>query len=207
MPYMRIEELKAACDFGNLERSALELSQKGGFIVASAHMGPWEVGGMCLSATGLTVNTVALRHSTEAITAFFNERRVLSGLRVLSMESAFPGLKSALDRGECVALLIDRAYGGAKRRYRFLEREAELPIGYLMLAVRCRVPVVIAAFVFSSDGGFESVVEGVHYPDPDLSEDEAIDRLQERCIEDLESLVKTYSDQWFHFSQIGSVER
>ncbi|NIM19753.1 MAG: hypothetical protein GTO51_05850 [Candidatus Latescibacteria bacterium] len=204
LPALGVEELKTAADTEILEMFSRGLSSKGGFIMTSAHMGPWEIGGVWLAANGFKVNTVALDHPSEPVTVFFNERRELFGMRVFPLKSSFMSLKHALDRGECIVLLVDRSYGGTGRQSRWFGRDVSLPIGHLLLAMRCRVPVVTSAFVFDVKEGFKLVIKGVHYPDPQLGEKDAIKHLQSRCLEDLESLVKEFSDQWYQFTHLES---
>ncbi|MFH1754133.1 MAG: lysophospholipid acyltransferase family protein [Candidatus Latescibacterota bacterium] len=197
-PLLKREDLR---NVGNAQDFA-ELTRKlgnSGFIIATPHLGPWEVGGLWLAANGLTVNTVALDHTAEAVTAFFNQRREHSGLKIFPHRNSFHNLKDALNQGECVALLVDRGYGGASARSRWFGRELELPIGHILLSIRTCKPVLTGAFLFNEDGGFNCEVKGLYYPDLLLTEEEAVEQMQTRCLADFESLIKEHSDQWFHF--------
>ncbi len=199
MPQLEIEDLKATGDSAGFRELAEDLTKKSGFIVVSAHLGPWEMGGVWLAANELKVNTVALDHPAEAVTAFFNKRRELSGLKIFPMRGSFGDLKEALERSECVALIVDRDYGGAGKHCRWFGIDTKLPIGHLLLAYRCRVPVLTGAFVFDSSGGLRCVIKRLHHPDTSLSEEDAVTNLQKECLKDLEELIETYSDQWFQF--------
>ena len=199
LPRMDIEEFKNAQGNEDFKSLAEELSQEGGFIIVSAHLGPWEMGGVWLAAGGLKVNTVALSHPARAVTAFFNQRRELSGLTIHPLRKSFDALAAALERNECVALLVDRDYGAAGRECDWFGIRQRLPIGHLLLAHRARVPLLTGAFVFESGGGFRYVVKGIYRPEPELGEEEMIGRMQPKVLSDLEDLVRTYSDQWFQF--------
>jgi KDO2-lipid IV(A) lauroyltransferase len=199
LPRMDIEEFKQARGNEDFKNLAEGLSREGGFIIVTAHLGPWEMGGVWLAVNDLKVNTVALNHPARAVTKFFNQRRELSGLKIHSPRGSFDVLLAALERGECVALLVDRDYGAAGLDAGWFGTPQRMPIGHLLLAHRAQVPLLTGAFVFNPGGGFRYVVKGVYRPEPELGESEMIERMQKKVLSDLEELVRTYSDQWFQF--------
>jgi KDO2-lipid IV(A) lauroyltransferase len=176
-----------------------QLSKTSGFVIVTAHLGPWEMGGIWATVNGLKVNTVALNHPTRAVTAFFNQRRELSGMTIHPPRGSFDALKDALDRRECVALLVDRDYGTASRKCEWFGITQPLPIGHLLLAHRSQVPLLTGAFLFGPGGGYQYVMKGLYPPDAGISEEEMVERMQQKVLSDLEELVRTYSDQWFQF--------
>ncbi len=200
-PLLTHEDLKSVGNAEDFMAITKDLD-KNGFIIATGHLGPWEVGGLWLAANGFNVNTVALDHPAEDVTAFFNQRREHSGLKIFPLRNSFHQLKDALEQGECVALLVDRDYGSASTQSRFFGRDVRLPIGHILLAIRTGKPILTGAFVFNSHGGFTCEIKGLYHPDPSLSEEEDIERLQSKCMEDFESLIAEHSDQWFHFLPI-----
>jgi KDO2-lipid IV(A) lauroyltransferase len=197
-PLLTNEDLKSVGNADNFMGMTKDL-EKSGFIIATGHLGPWEVGGLWLAANGFHVNTVALDHPAEDVTAFFNQRREHSGLKIFPLRNSFHQLEEALEKGECVALLVDRDYGSASTQCRFFGREVRLPIGHILLSIRTGKPIVTGAFLFNSHGGFTCEIKGLYRPDPSLSEEEAIERMQAKCLRDLEALIERYSDQWFQF--------
>ena len=199
LPRMDLEEFRRARGNEDFKRLAEELGRTGGFVIVTAHLGPWEMGGVWLAVSGLKVNTVALNHPAGAVTAFFNQRRELSGLAIHPPRGSFDALAAALDKRECVALLVDRDYGAASRDCEWFGVSRPMPIGHLLLAHRCRVPLLTGAFVFDPGGGFRYVVKNMYRPEPELEEEAMIGRLQRKVLSDLEDLVRTYSDQWFQF--------
>jgi len=153
LPYVARNELKEACNYAGIDSLSADLRRGGGFVIAGPHVGPWEMAGACLSALGLKVHTVVLDHPSRSVTEFFDRRRSEAGLICHPVGGSFPVLADALDRGECVALLVDRAHGKTRRTYTMFGREVSLPMGHAALSVRCRVPVVSAGCVFDGAGG------------------------------------------------------
>lgn len=207
LPFLDPDELFARCDISQLEHAMGELRARTNavpgaripFIIASAHVGPWEVGGYCLSKLGYEVHGVALDHPSAPVTKFYSARRSYLGLHVYPVSGSFPQLRAALVRGGCVALLIDRSYGKAKKRFDFFGAETEFSLGHLVLSARCRVPVLTGALVFDGRKRFRYVHGGTHFPDDHDDEFEKLERLQEKCLRDLEWIILAHSDQWFHF--------
>lgn len=199
MPNYEWESLKKRCDFTDFSKATAALGEKQPFIITSAHIGPWELGGLCLSRMGYKVHTVALDHPSKRVTRFYDERRKSVGIMAYPVADSFALLKEALDNREVVGLLTDRSYGRAKKRCRFFEVELELPIGYLVLAVRCKVPVITGAIILDGGDGFKWVHGGVHYPPKDGDDSEKIEILQKKCVSDFEKIIEGHSEQWFLF--------
>jgi lauroyl/myristoyl acyltransferase len=206
LPFMRWEEVAARCDMSAFERALEENGITDSFIVASAHIGPWELGGYCLCRMGFRVHTVALEHPSPWVTRFYTARRARLGVVAYPREGSFYRLKEALDDGACVALLVDRAYGKAKKAFTLFGVEADFPLGHLLLAVRSRVPVLTGALVFDGRDRFRYVHGGAHRIAAGTNEIEGVERVQEACLRDLEGIIRAYSDQWCHFQPLGRTE-
>ena len=206
LPFFDPDELFARCDMSALRAELEKLGDKRAFVMATAHVGPWELGGFALTRMGYNVHTVALDHRSARVTDFYSERRSYVGVRAHSLSGSFMELKEAIDHGDCVALMIDRAYGKAKKRFSMFGVATEFPLGHLVLAARGKAPVLTGVVVFDGPKRFRYVHGGTHFPDENDDEFEKLERLQESCLRDLESLIRAHSDQWFHFIPIVRTE-
>lgn len=206
LPFMRWEDIAVRADLGELRRALEESGTTHSFVIASAHIGPWELGGYCLSRIGFRVHTVALEHPSKWVTRFYSGRRARLGVQAYPMEGSFYRLKEALDGGGCVALLVDRAYGKAKKRFTLFGVDGEFPLGHLVLAVRGGVPVLTGAMVFEGRDRFRYVHGGIHRVEPGTNESERVEEVQEACLRDLERIIRDHSDQWCHFWPLGRTE-
>lgn len=202
LPSTSLEELRARCDYGGIDMVVEGLRRNGGFIIAGPHVGPWEVGGACLSALGVRIHTVALDHPSARVTGFFEERRRMAGIVSYPIGRSFSPLCDALEQGACVALLIDRTYGRSPQSFPMFGRSILLPTGHAALAVRCRVPILTAVCVFAPRSTFKFVFNGPYYPDTSLDEKAAVEDLHRRCRTDMEQFIRTHVDQWFNFQSL-----
>ncbi|HEX6789943.1 MAG TPA: hypothetical protein VF247_01415, partial [Candidatus Krumholzibacteria bacterium] len=142
LPFFKPEEVFARCDIEELRAQVADLPPGRGFIIATGHIGPWELGGYCLTQMGYEVHTVALDHPSSEVTEFFSARRDYIGVRAHPIQGSVGKLKEALDAGKCVALLIDRAYGKAKKRSLFFGVMKDFPLGHVVLSIRTGVPIL-----------------------------------------------------------------
>jgi KDO2-lipid IV(A) lauroyltransferase len=200
LPTYQWEQLRERVDFDALKGAAAALGDKPSFLLASIHMGPWELGGLCLSRYGFKIHTVALDHPTPQVTEFFDERRRRIGVINHPLRKSYSILKAALQDGDCVALLVDRAYGATSKRYDFFGVSHLFPIGHLLLAASTGVPIITGALVFDGEDRYKYVQGGVHYPPREGTEDfDKLERIQQACLRDFEAIIKEHSEQWFQF--------
>jgi lauroyl/myristoyl acyltransferase len=204
LPNYEWPEIRDRVDMSDLEAVLASLGERPAFLLASLHMGPWEVGGLCLSRRGYKLHTVALDHPTRQVTDFFDHRRRRIGVINHPMRKSYGALKEALEGGDCVALLVDRAYRASSKRFRFFGVDQKFPMGYLMLAGSTGVPIITGALVFADGDRVRYVQGGVHHPPPEGTRDiDKLEELQEACLRDFEEIIRKHSDQWFHFWPLG----
>jgi lauroyl/myristoyl acyltransferase len=134
------------------------------------------------------------------VTRFFDERRRRIGVVNHPIRKSYSALKGALDAGDCVALLVDRAYGATAKRFEVFGVEHKFPMGHLLLSGSTGVPILTGALVFDGKDRIKYVQGGVHYPPPEGTEDfDKLEDVQRACLRDFERIIKEYSEQWFQF--------
>jgi KDO2-lipid IV(A) lauroyltransferase len=204
LPTYRWEELRDRIDMSGFESAVAELGERPAFLVASLHMGPWELGGLCLSRMGYKLHTPALDHPSENVTRFFDQRRRSIGVINHPLRNSYSILKEALENGDCVGLLVDRAYGATHKRFEFFGVQQPFPLGHLVLSASTGVPIITGALVFDRGDRFKFVYSGLHFPPTDGKEDlDKLEALQAECLRDFEKVIVEYSDQWFQFERLA----
>ncbi|MBI4721277.1 MAG: lysophospholipid acyltransferase family protein [Chitinivibrionia bacterium] len=202
LPAITDADLMRGSDFSEFDEVLRKLEPGKGFIIVTAHLGPWELGGLYMRTRNHTLHTVALDHPSRRVTAFFNERRLAANTVCHPLDWSFKMLKQALDRGECVVLLIDRDYKTPNKRFTFFGLPSCLPGSHLLLAARCGVPVIPGAFLFKPGGGFKGIFRGPYFIANTTNRLAAMDALQERCLRDLEDMIRDHPEQYFHFDSL-----
>lgn len=189
-------------DFSGFDAVIDKLEPGRGFIIVAAHLGPWELGGIYMKHKNIRMHTVALDHPTRQATRFFNERREYANTTCYPLDGSFPKLKRALESGECVVILIDRDYKTTNKQFTFFGVPVSLPTSHLLLAARCRVPLVTGAFILQPEGGFRGIFRGPYNISGSADRLAAMEEIQMRCLADLEDFIRAYPDQYFHFEPL-----
>ncbi len=118
-----------------------------GVILATAHVGNWDISGRALHATGRPVHLVMGREPNETTQEYARRSREQAGVRVIytdsSVFSAFNMIR-ALRRNEILAIQIDRSNGGSDsaRPIEFFGGRAPFQEGPFHLARLSGAPVV-----------------------------------------------------------------
>ncbi|MGH7150749.1 MAG: lysophospholipid acyltransferase family protein, partial [Planctomycetota bacterium] len=131
--------------YEGLERFlALEPGKKG-VIVATAHLGAWEVGGVAFARRGYPLAVVSAVDEDESIEGFRVETRRRLGVETIRIGADALSAVRAVDwlrRGGVLALLVDRPLGGPAIETTFLGRRREVPSGYASLALAAGAPIL-----------------------------------------------------------------
>ncbi len=189
------------CVFEGEELFKPFLQQGRGIILAGAHLGCWELGGHFLGRWNIPVNLVVIEREAAGIRRLFDQATPGKRFRILTNDDnplrSVPIL-AALRRGEIVALLGDRSFGGADLEVNFLGGNARLPVGPYHLAAASGAPVFQVFVVREKLGRYRFVA----FPPEWISREEirsdraAVRTRVSRYAERLETLVRQYPFQW-----------
>lgn len=175
-----------------------------GVIIATAHTGGWEVAGPMLSEVHPAEVVIVMRRERDPrARAIQDEARLRAGVKVVHIgDSPFDALPLLryLKGGAVVAMQIDRAYPGMrKRKVSFLGEEFQVPEGPLTLSALSGAPILP---MFTRRLGFMDYEVAVSPPIrlPRRPSDEEIDRAAQAMSAAMEAFVKAHPTQWFHFA-------
>ena len=160
-----------------------------GFVIASSHVGNFELAGYSFSLGKKRLNALVYAAETEAVMSgrekLFDQRNIRMVRVSEDMQHLFI-VSSALADGEVVAVPADRLFGSEKSiRCRFFGEEARFPAGPYALAAAREVPVV-AVFVMKT-GVTTYRISAIKVENP-----AGFAAL-------LEETVRKYPYQWFNF--------
>ncbi len=113
------------------------LADDHGLVLVLAHVGNWRSLMPLLGISGKTVNAILHRDPEEPISVTWSDPRSQGTLNVIDPSSPFGGLVeavAALERGEIVAIMGDRSWGGRTVGVPFLGGTVRLPVSPYALA-------------------------------------------------------------------------
>jgi lauroyl/myristoyl acyltransferase len=178
------------------------LAQGRGVLLATMHVGQWDLGLRLLSRFEVPVHVVMRREAAPDVSRYADELRAWDRLRVheLGAPALAVTLLAALGRGEIVAIQLDRPFGAGVMRVPFFGEEADLPTGPIQLALAANAPL-LPMFVLLDSGARYRLLT---LP-PMRFERRGPEPLGEgmtRLVEVMESVVARYPDQWFNFYDV-----
>jgi KDO2-lipid IV(A) lauroyltransferase len=177
-----------------LENLDKALAQGKGVVLASAHLGNWEMGGMTLARLGYPVHGIALKHKDERINRIFERRRGAHGLRIIPFNGNFRSCFRVLKDNGVLGLVSDRLFGERGMPVEFLKRRVNFPTGIFRFSRATGAPVVPAFFI---NKGFDRYALEVEPALPPAEEREFIQSFARL----LEKKIRDYPTQWFIFQR------
>ena len=182
------------------ERLHAALTSRRGFVVATAHIGNWDLAGRLLSSYGRTVHVLMAPEQEVAIQRLLREYRRFANLRFVSNEDAgvFMHLLMALRRGEVVAFQADRATGHRSDvAVTFFGAPVSFPSGPFTLAAAARVPVLPCFCLMRPDRLYDIFVDEAIVVERG-GEEVALQQM----VRVLERYIAMAPDQWFNFYNV-----
>ena len=165
-------------------------------VVATAHTGNWD---LCACAVA---KQVPLAVVTKHLKLRFADRlwhwvRGRFGLQLLSVGRAAAGAAAALRGGRCVAMLIDQAPERSRATVltQFLGAPARVDLSPALLAMRAKVPLLVAFPTRGEDGVHGLVLVGRFAP-PERPRRAWAESVMRQATAALESEVRNNPEQW-----------
>jgi len=180
------------------------LDEEKGFIIASSHVGNFELCGYLLKQEKKRINALVFGGETKQVMEnrmkIFNINNV-SIIPVFNDMSHIFAVNEVLSAGEIVSMPCDRSFGSEKCvESDFLSGKAEFPIGAFTLAVLFDVPVLSIFVMKKSVSNYHVYVKPVS-PNHSInvSKKEKTELLTYEFVKNLEEIVKKYPEQWFNY--------
>ncbi|MDR1666654.1 MAG: lysophospholipid acyltransferase family protein [Bacteroidales bacterium] len=177
-------------------------SEACGHFFVSAHVGNYELSGYLVKHKK-QLHTVVFGGESAELTKhrerLFRENNV--SMLPVSQEWAFIlSIMSALSEGETVSMLCDRTFGSNKSvECDFLGGKADFPVGAFKIAVQCGTPI-IAVFVLKKGlSRYHIHLKPLSVDTTNLSVKKQVRKYVAAFVEELESIVRMYPEQWFNY--------
>ena len=183
-----------------------------GLILLTSHVGDWQTSIANMGALDVPVH---LQFQLEAHTAgrhVFDLAGEQKRFRIVSPQGFLGGLVElthALQAGECVAVMGDRAWGGKTRTAPFLGEPAAFPITPYHLATVTGADLVVLLTVRTGKCAYriEHVWITKHDQWRTKPRTEAVDELLRRYVQCLENCLAEHPLMWFNFFDFWGRDR
>lgn len=187
------------------------LARGKGAIVVVGHLGNWDAGGAWVGARGNRLVTVAEVLKPRRMFDFFVAHRAKLGMTIFpAVAGVTERLVSAVDEGAVVAILGDRDLKGKGPTVTFCGEETTFPAGPAAVALRTRVPLIVAGvYGIQLPGGKRGWLGDIGAPIelPATDDPNALQVLTQRVAEQLEAAIKRRPEEWHVFQPFWSADR
>ncbi len=177
----------------NLEEA---LSLNRGVILASAHLGNWELAGSYI-ATRKKISVIIKRQKNPLFNKYMIESRNKMNIKVIDMKTSLREVMKDLKNNYIVTILIDQNAGRRGIKTDFLSHPASTYAGTAKIALKTKSPIVPAFAVRDKNDINTFYFEKPIYTDNLEYNDENIKKITDELNKILEKYILTYPEQWF----------
>ena len=188
------------------------LDEEKGFIIASSHVGNFELSGYLLKQDKKRINAMVFGGETKEVMENRLKALKMNNISIIpvvdDMSHIFT-VHEALSAGEIVSMPCDRIFGSAKSvECDFLSGKADFPIGGFTLAASFDVPVVSIFAIKENVSNYHVYVKPLTLDNSIKisSKREKAELLTREFAKELETIVRKYPKQWFNFYEFWKEE-
>jgi phosphatidylinositol dimannoside acyltransferase len=191
------DDLDARLEAEGLEHLDQVLQDGRGAIIATPHLGSWDLGGAWLAGRGYPLVAVVERLEPPRLLEWFAAVRRRIGLEVVVRGSdVWDRLEEAVGRNQVAVLVCDRDLSGRGVPVELFGEETTLPAGPAKLARLCGTPVLPVA-IYGLDGGRHRGMVRPPLTVRRTGDEEAdVAELTQRLAVELEGLIRQAPEQW-----------
>ena len=191
-PSLNRENVHRLIRYEGLENFTNAMARGRGVLVATAHLGNWELSAFSHAYMTAPMHFVVRPLDNPRLDAWVTRRRTLSGNHIIRKKEAARGILHALHAGDAVGVLIDQNVVPAEGVFiDFFGRKACAGTAFVKFAHHSGAPVIPGFALWESQ---ESRYVLRFYPEIEMTGDIAAD--SQRVHSFLESIIRRYPDQW-----------
>ena len=200
LPSISNAEVRELFEIRGLGHIDTALARGKGLVIATAHLGPYELAAACVAAHGYTVYGMVENLDPEVLQALESYRSA-TGLHTVNMKDGLRAAYRILGEGHILALVADRAIGDTRGAIEvpFAGGRRLVPTGPAVFA-QATGAALITGFAYRNPRGKPRYVIELDPPLFAESRDAAErDRLMTAVVERISAAVRRNPDQWFVF--------
>jgi predicted LPLAT superfamily acyltransferase len=180
------------------------LDQPKGAIIASAHVGNFEIAGYLLNQKSKKLRPVVFKNEAAVYKQLREQNLVVNNIEMIEIDEDREyifHIYSALKDGNLISMPCDRYSKGMKSTPAlFMEKNTVFPTGAFHLAVQLDVPVFTIFVMKENSRKYTIYVKKLEQiMTDDIPKEEKVMKLLHEYIVELESIVKKYPSQWYNY--------
>ncbi|MBN1504509.1 MAG: hypothetical protein JW952_05575, partial [Candidatus Eisenbacteria bacterium] len=202
IPGLDKERISQSVRFEGRDNLDSALSGGKGAILATAHIGNWELAGAALALLGYKLHVVAGVQFSRSLSEHVKEMKRRMDISVVSPEEGYRALFRALHENECVVLLVDGDVFMEGLSMDLFSKPARVPSGAASLSLRTMAPVVPGYIKREGRFRFQVCFDKPIFPNPSGDKTKDVERMTEQVMSRVESYIEQNLDQWCIFRNV-----
>lgn len=195
LPHLSREELLGSVEVVGREHLEAALARRRGVILASSHIGNWELAAVMIAQFGYTLHAVAGVQLNRWLSGAVRETKTELAIQTVSPEDGFRKLLRALDHNDPIALVVDGDIYAHGVNVEFFGRTYHFPAGPGVLAQRTGALIVCGYCERVSPGKFRMVMEKPLDP----ADFATVAEVNQAVASRIEEHIRGHLDQWCIF--------
>ncbi len=195
LPHLSREELLGSVEVIGKEHLDMGLARGRGVILASTHIGNWELAGVMVAQWGYPLHAVAGVQLARWLSGAIRDSKTELSITTISPEDGFRKIMRALDHNDPVALMVDGDLYAHGHTVEWFGRPTPFPAGPGVLAQRTGALVLCGYCVRTTPGRFRIVIE----PPLDPATFATTAELHQAVAATAERHIRAHIDQWCIF--------
>lgn len=195
LPHLSRQELLASVEVVGKEHLDRALERGRGCIIASTHLGNWELAAVMVAQWGYSLHAVAGVQLGRWLSGAVRDTKSELSIVTVSPEDGFRKLIRALEHNDPVALVVDGDIYKHGTPVELFGREYNFPAGPGVLAQRLGTPIICGYCERVQPGRFRIVIEPALEPTQFAS----TAALNQAVADTIERHIREHLDQWCIF--------
>lgn len=174
----------------------------GPLIVATAHMGNWDLAGVASKLDNLPIFSIARRQKNPLTDSLLNKMRNATGMEVVLNDSrVLQNVVKKLKAGNVLAILPDVRQKDSDIQVDFLNGKASLGAGTALFAQMAKCPVIPVVLTRHGWTQHDCRVFEPIAPDPSAGKKEDRARIMQELVSVLDAEIQAHPEQYFWFNK------
>lgn len=193
-----LPRMQKLIDFGPRFEALVERinSKKEGMVIVGPHLSGFDFVGQAAAMKGMRAIVITFAQPSEGY-KWQNDIRQYAGLEIAPASMGV--MKESMKRlkgGETVLTGVDRPVPDPRYKPNFFGHPASLPVHHITLALRAKVPVLVAAVVMRPDHIYEVVISDKIELEDYGDRDKDVLCNAERVLEVVADMIRPVPEQW-----------
>lgn len=196
------EQMRRMPLYRSIEKVHSAYKQNGPLIVATAHMGNWDLAGVASKLDGLPIFSIARRQKNPLTDELLNKMRNATGMEVVLNDSrVLQNVVRQLKKGGVLAILPDVRSRTEALAIDFLGGQANLSAGAALFAQMANCPIYPVVLIRRGWTQHDCQVFEPIAPDPTLDRNADRLRIMQKLVSIFDAEIHAHPEQYFWFNK------